>query len=55
LTFDGITAAYYAAVCGALAALAPRMNTLLRRLVMGAAVGIIAATVAPNVRAALGL
>jgi hypothetical protein len=55
LTFDGVTVAYYAAICGALAALAPRMHTLTRRLVLGAAVGIIAATLAPNIRATLGI
>lgn len=55
MTFDGITIAYYAAICGALAALAPRLNTLVRRLVLGAAVGMIAATLAPNIRAALGM
>ncbi|WP_375569514.1 hypothetical protein ABWH92_14495 [Ahrensia marina] len=55
MSFDGIAIAYYAAICGALAALAPRFNTLMRRLALGAAVGVIAATLAPNIRAALGL
>ena len=55
MTFDGVTIAYYAAICGALAALAPRLRSMVRRVILGAAVGVIAASLAPNMRSALGM
>ncbi|MFN3225517.1 MAG: hypothetical protein ACE360_04635 [Hyphomicrobiales bacterium] len=54
LTFDAGAMAWYAAICGALAALAPSLRTPVRRIALGAAVGIIAASVLPATRALLG-
>ena len=55
MTFDGVTIAYYAVICGALAALVPQVSGAIRRIVLGAAIGVVAATLAPNLRAAFGL
>ena len=55
MTFDSVTIAYYAAICGALAALAPRLRSVLQRVILGAAVGVIAASLSPTMRSALGL
>ncbi len=55
MTFDGITIAYYAAICGALASIAPRVRSGMGRIATGAAVGILAATLLPAVRASVGL
>ncbi|WP_233417014.1 hypothetical protein [Halovulum marinum] len=49
---DPLTLVYYAAVCGALGAYAPRMGGLVVRLGIGAIVGLVAATALPLVRAA---
>jgi hypothetical protein len=54
VTFDLGALAWYAAICGALAALAPALRTPLRRIALGAAVGIVAASVLPGFRALLG-
>ncbi|MEM1284163.1 MAG: hypothetical protein ACFB01_05370 [Cohaesibacteraceae bacterium] len=54
MTFDGITIAYYAAICGILAAFAPRVRTMMQRLIVGAGIGIVAATLFPTLRAAVG-
>ena len=52
---DPITMTYYAAVCAALSAGAPRVPALPLRLALGAIVGLIAAAVLPRLRGALGL
>ena len=44
---DPITLGFYAVVCGLLSAAAPRVPKLPIRLALGAAVGLIAATVLP--------
>ncbi|MBV6657911.1 MAG: hypothetical protein KI785_09100 [Devosiaceae bacterium] len=54
MTFDTTTIAYYAAICGALAALAPRMRAPGMRVIVGALVGVAAATLFPALRSALG-
>ncbi|WP_306050648.1 hypothetical protein [Oceaniradius stylonematis] len=53
--FDPTTIVWYAAICGALAALAPSLGTRNRRILVGAVVGIVAASLLPPVHAALGL
>ena len=55
MTFDGITIAYYAVVCGALAVLAPRVRSGLQRIILGAGVGVIAATLFPTLRGMTGM
>ena len=54
MSFDVGSMAWYAAICGALAALAPALRTPIRRIVLGAAVGIIAASALPATRALFG-
>lgn len=54
MTFDLGSMAWYAAICGALAALAPTLRTPVRRILVGAIVGIIAATVLPTLRIVMG-
>ena len=51
---DVLTLAFYATICGALSALSPRLRTPARRLVVGAAVGVLAAAALPHIRAVLG-
>lgn len=53
--FDPTTIVWYAAICGALAALAPSLGNRNRRIVVGAIVGIVAATLLPGIRGAFGL
>jgi len=48
---DPIAIAFYALVCGALGALAPRLPRLPVRLAIGAAVGVVAASVLPLLKA----
>lgn len=52
---DPVTATYYAAICAALSAGAPRVPTLPVRLVLGALVGLGAAALLPILRGALGI
>jgi hypothetical protein len=52
---DPVTATYYAAICAALSAGAPRVPTLPVRLALGAVVGLVAAALLPGLRAALGV
>jgi hypothetical protein len=54
MSFDIASIAWYAAICGALAALAPTLRTLVTRIVLGGAVGIAAASLLPAVRAMMG-
>lgn len=54
MTFDLGSMAWYAAICGALAALAPTLRTPARRIFLGGAVGIIAASALPATRALFG-
>lgn len=46
--------AWYAAICGALAALAPTLGGRNRRILVGAIVGILAATILPALKAMMG-
>lgn len=50
---DPISMTYYAAVCAALGAGAPRMPGLPMRLIVGALVGLVAAAALPLVRGML--
>jgi len=52
---DPITLIFYASVCGALGWASPKLGTPVTRLVIGAAVGIVAATALPYLRSLLGL
>lgn len=54
MIFDFGAMAWYAAICGALAALAPTLRTLVTRIILGGAVGVVAASVLPAVRAMMG-
>ena len=51
---DPISLTFYAAVCGLLSLFAPSLGGRIPRLAIGAVVGVIAATVLPLLRAALG-
>ncbi|WP_349364707.1 MAG: hypothetical protein ABL307_05480 [Roseitalea porphyridii] len=53
--FDATAIVWYGAICGALAALAPSLGGRNRRVLVGVIVGIVAATLLPGVRGALGL
>ena len=55
MTVDATAIAWYAAVCGALSALAPSFGGRIARIVIGGIVGIIAATVLPAIRSMTGL
>ncbi|KIT17572.1 hypothetical protein [Jannaschia aquimarina] len=52
---DPIAMIFYAGVCAALAAYAPQQVSRLRRLMLGALVGLIAAATLPPARGLLGL
>mgnify|MGYP000400969698 CR=1 FL=1 len=52
---DVTAMAFYALVCGALGALAPRLERFWLRFGVAACVGIVAAAVLPAVRSALGI
>ncbi len=52
---DPITITYYAAVCAALSAGAPRVPALPVRLALGAVVGLVAAAALPWLRGVAGL
>ncbi|SEW40790.1 hypothetical protein SAMN04488515_2743 [Cognatiyoonia koreensis] len=51
---DVIALAFYACVCGLLSAFAPQLSTFYVRLGVGAVVGIVAATVLPLIKVAMG-
>ena len=51
---DMTAIAWYAAICGALAALAPTLGGASRRIIVGAIIGILAATVLPWFRSMMG-
>lgn len=52
---DPVSLTYYAAVCGLLGLVGPRLGAAPLRLAIGAVVGIGAVAVLPSLRAALGL
>ena len=47
---DPVSLAYYALICGALAVVAPALNTIFKRLALGIAIGLIAAASLPALR-----
>ena len=51
---DPISLGFYAAVCGTLGAAAPWLGSIWVRIGIGAAVGLVAATVLPLLREAMG-
>lgn len=54
MSFDATAIVWYAAVCGALSALAPGFGGRIARLAIGAIVGVIAASVLPLIRSMMG-
>lgn len=52
---DPITLAFYALVCAILSAAAPNLGNRAARLAIGAVVGVVAASVLPLLRGAVGL
>ncbi len=55
MTIDPTAIVWYAAICGALSAMAPSFGGRGVRIAIGALVGIVAATVLPAIRAMTGL
>jgi hypothetical protein len=55
MNLDATAIAWYAVICGSLSALAPDFGGRGLRIVIGGIVGIVAATVLPVLRQALGL
>jgi len=51
---DSTAIVWYAAICGALAALAPSVGGRTTRIVVGAIVGIAAATILPLLKSMMG-
>lgn len=51
---DIITVSYYAVVCGVLGMAGPKLGGTVVRLIIGAIVGVIAATLLPTVRLIAG-
>lgn len=51
---DIITVSYYAIVCGVLGMAGPKLGGTVVRLIIGAVVGVIAATLLPAVRLIVG-
>lgn len=51
---DPISMAFYAIVCGCLSMVAPNLGGIAPRLIVGAIVGVVAATVLPFVHGVLG-
>ncbi|MCC1494116.1 hypothetical protein [Cognatishimia sp. F0-27] len=47
---DPITLSFYAVVCGCLSVAAPRLGGFVPRLIVGAVVGLVAATLLPPFR-----
>jgi hypothetical protein len=52
---DSVNVVFYAAVCGTLAAFAPAAGGRAARVVLGIAVGVIAALVLPFLKSLIGL
>ncbi len=52
---DPTALAFYAIICGLLSALAPSLGRPLRRLTIGAVVGILAAALLPTLKVVLGI
>lgn len=52
--FDASAIIWYAAICGALSAFAPSLGGRIARIIIGAVVGIIAATVLPILKGMIG-
>jgi hypothetical protein len=52
---DPVSLTYYAIVCGCLAVASPRLNPLAVRVIVGVAVGLLAAVLLPVLRRATGL
>lgn len=52
---DPVTLGFYALVCGVLSVLSPGLGPMGTRLIIGAVVGVLAATMLPMVRGSLGL
>jgi phage shock protein PspC (stress-responsive transcriptional regulator) len=53
--FDPVAILFYAGVCAGLAAFAPASTGRGKRLAIGAAVGLIAALILPNLRQMIGI
>ena len=51
---DPISLTFYAAVCSALTVVAPRLEGIAPRLIVGAIVGVLAAIMLPMLRLAIG-
>ena len=51
---DPISLTFYAVICGILSLFAPKLGGRVPRLAIGAVVGLVAATILPVLRAALG-
>ncbi|MBL4646381.1 MAG: hypothetical protein JKY99_07985 [Rhizobiales bacterium] len=54
MPFDFTAVAWYAAICGVLSALAPSLGGVGLRLAIGAGVGVLAATVLPELKGMMG-
>ena len=54
MAMDPISLGFYAVICGLLSVFAPNLGTPVRRLGIGAAVGIVAAALLPWVKGTLG-
>ncbi len=52
---DPVTLTFYAIVCGALGVIAPGLGSLATRLIVGGAVGIVAAALLPIIRSQIGV
>lgn len=55
MAIDPTAIAWYAAICGALSAFAPSFGGRGLRIVIGAVVGVVAATLLPALRSMLGV
>ena len=55
MAIDPAAIAWYAAICGALSAFAPTVGGRGLRIAVGAVVGVLAATLLPALRSALGI
>ncbi|MCB1335054.1 MAG: hypothetical protein KDK26_15735 [Roseivivax sp.] len=52
---DPVSLAFYAIVCGLLSLAGPMLGSAVRRLILGAIVGVVAAAALPTIRAIWGL
>ena len=50
---DGIALAFYATVCGLLAAVGPSLGGMVTRIIAGVGVGLVAASLLPFIKAAI--